>query len=200
MAMRWKRPSNRLTREIARKGYAFTQARPSGERNAAAQTVAIRFVIDEGPRVYIERINIRGNTHTRDYVIRREFEIGEGDAYNRVLIDRAERRLNGLGYFKKVHISNEPGSAPDRVIVNRRRRGSADRQLRRVGRLLDDGRLHRRGLGLGEQLHGTRPGRAPLRAGRTTRSRRDVQLHRAVFHGSAHLRWVRLLRQEVGRV
>ena len=117
MAMPLKRLVESLTREIARKGYAFTQARPRGERNAAAQTVAIRFVIDEGPRVYIERINIRGNTHTRDYVIRREFEIGEGDAYNRVLIERAERRLNGLGYFKKVHISNEPGSAPDRVIV-----------------------------------------------------------------------------------
>jgi outer membrane protein insertion porin family len=107
-----------LTREIAKKGYAFTQARPRGERNQAAQTVAIRFVIDEGPRVYIERINIRGNTRTRDYVIRREFEIGEGDAYNRVLIDRAERRLNGLGFFKKVRITNEPGSAPDRVVVN----------------------------------------------------------------------------------
>jgi outer membrane protein insertion porin family len=106
-----------LTREIAKKGYAFTQARPRGQRDPATQTVAIRFVIDEGPRVYIERINIRGNTHTRDYVIRREFEIGEGDAYNRVLIERAERRLNGLGYFKKVHIANEPGSAPDRVIV-----------------------------------------------------------------------------------
>lgn len=107
-----------LTREIAKKGYAFSQARPRGERNPAAQTVGIRFVIDEGPRVYIERINIRGNTRTRDYVIRREFEIGEGDAYNRVLIDRAERRLNGLGFFKKVRITNEPGSSSDRVLVN----------------------------------------------------------------------------------
>jgi len=107
-----------LTREIARKGYAFTQARPRGERNPADQTVAIQFLLEEGPRVYIERINIRGNTRTRDYVIRREFDIGEGDAYNRVLIDRAERRLNGLGYFKRVKITNEPGSAPDRVILN----------------------------------------------------------------------------------
>jgi len=107
-----------LTREIARKGYAFTQARPRGQRDAAARTVSIRFVLDEGPRVYIERINVRGNTRTRDYVIRREFDIGEGDAYNRVLIDRAERRLNGLGYFKKVKITNEPGSSPDRVILN----------------------------------------------------------------------------------
>lgn len=106
-----------LTREIAKKGYAFSQARPRGERNPAAQTVAIRFVIDEGPRVYIERINIRGNTRTRDYVIRREFEIGEGDAYNRVLIDRAERRLNGLGFFKKVRVTNEPGSSDRKSVV-----------------------------------------------------------------------------------
>ncbi|GLI93792.1 outer membrane protein assembly factor BamA [Methylocystis echinoides] len=107
-----------LTRQAAKKGYAFTQARPRGERNPAAQTVSIHFVLDEGPRVYIERINIHGNTRTRDYVIRREFDLGEGDAYNRVLIDRAERRLNGLGYFKKVKITNEPGSSPDRVIIN----------------------------------------------------------------------------------
>jgi outer membrane protein insertion porin family len=107
-----------LTREAARKGYAFTQARPRGERDQAAQTVSIHFVLDEGPRVYIERINIHGNNRTRDYVIRREFDLGEGDAYNRVLVDRAERRLNGLGFFKKVKITNEPGSAPDRVILN----------------------------------------------------------------------------------
>lgn len=107
-----------LTKALARRGYAFAQVRPRGNRNAAAQTVSIDFVIDEGPRVYVERINVRGNTRTRDYVVRREFEIGEGDAYNRVLIDRAERRLNNLGYFKKVRITNEPGSAPDRVVIN----------------------------------------------------------------------------------
>ena len=106
-----------LTKQVARRGYAFSQVRPRGDRNPAAQTVTVNFVIDEGPRVYVERITIRGNTRTRDYVVRREFEIGEGDAYNRVLIDRAERRLNGLGYFKKVRITNEPGSAPDRVVV-----------------------------------------------------------------------------------
>jgi outer membrane protein insertion porin family len=106
-----------LTKEIARRGYAFSQVRPRGDRDPTTQTVSIVFVIEEGPRVYIEQIVIRGNTRTRDYVIRREFEIGEGDAYNRVMIDRAERRLNNLGFFSKVKITNEPGSAPDRVIV-----------------------------------------------------------------------------------
>ncbi|MDX7952001.1 outer membrane protein assembly factor BamA [Lichenihabitans sp. Uapishka_5] len=107
-----------LTRETGRLGYAFAQVRPRGDRDAANHSVSIQYVIDEGPRVYIERINIRGNTRTRDYVIRREFDVGEGDPYNKVLIDRAERRLNALGFFKKVRITNEPGSAPDRVVIN----------------------------------------------------------------------------------
>ena len=106
-----------LTKELGKRGYPFTQVHPRGDRDSATRSVNIAFVLDEGPRVYIERIDVRGNTRTRDYVIRREFEIGEGDAYNKVLIDRAERRLNNLGYFKKVKITNEPGSAPDRVIV-----------------------------------------------------------------------------------
>jgi outer membrane protein insertion porin family len=106
-----------LTREVSRKGYAFSAARPRGERDPAAQTIALSFVVEEGPRVYVERIAVRGNTRTRDYVIRREFDLGEGDAYNRVLVDRAERRLNNLGFFKRVRITNEPGSAPDRVVV-----------------------------------------------------------------------------------
>jgi outer membrane protein insertion porin family len=91
---------------------------PRGERNDAARLINIVYLIEEGPRAYIERINIRGNTRTRDYVIRREFDIAEGDAFNKVLIDRAERRLKNLNYFKNVKITNEPGSAPDRVVVN----------------------------------------------------------------------------------
>jgi outer membrane protein insertion porin family len=106
-----------LTKEVGKHGYPFTQVRPRGDRDPATRTVTIAFVLEDGPRVYIERIDVRGNTRTRDYVIRREFEVGEGDAYNRVLIDRAERRLNNLGYFKKVKITNEPGSTADRVIV-----------------------------------------------------------------------------------
>src|SRR3981081_2587886 len=69
-------------------------------------------------KVHAERITIRGNSRTRKYVIRREFDIAEGDAYNTVLIDRAERRLKNLGYFKAVKITNEPGSAPDHIVVN----------------------------------------------------------------------------------
>ncbi|MCG2628477.1 outer membrane protein assembly factor BamA [Bradyrhizobium sp. WYCCWR 13023] len=103
--------------EASRRGYAFAVVRPAGDRNFDAHTVAVVFNIDEGPRTYIERINIRGNTRTRDYVIRREFDISEGDAYNRALVDRAERRLKNLDYFKTVKITTEPGSSSDRVVL-----------------------------------------------------------------------------------
>ena len=103
--------------EASRRGFAFAVVRPGGDRNFEAHTVNVVFNIDEGPRTYIERINLRGNTRTRDYVIRREFDISEGDAYNRALVDRAERRLKNLDYFKSVKITTEPGSSSDRVIL-----------------------------------------------------------------------------------
>ncbi len=106
-----------ITRELATRGYAFADVRPHGERNNANHTIALAFTIDEAPRVYVERIDIVGNTRTRDYVIRREFDIGEGDPYNHAMIEAGERRLNNLGFFKSVHISSRPGSTPDRVIV-----------------------------------------------------------------------------------
>ncbi|HEY3679557.1 MAG TPA: outer membrane protein assembly factor BamA [Bradyrhizobium sp.] len=104
--------------EAARRGYAFAVVKPRGDRNFDNHTVSITFAIDEGPRVYIERINIHGNTRTRDYVIRREFDISEGDAYNRALVDRTERRLKNLDFFKTVKITTEPGSSSDRVVLN----------------------------------------------------------------------------------
>jgi outer membrane protein insertion porin family len=107
-----------LSVEVAKRGYAFANIRPRAERDFNGRVINVAFVIEEGPRAYIERLNIRGNIRTRDSVIRREFDLGEGDAYNRALIDRAERRLKNLQYFKTVKITNEPGSAPDRVVVN----------------------------------------------------------------------------------
>jgi outer membrane protein insertion porin family len=87
-------------------------------RNAAATRIGVSFTIDQGPRTYVERIEIHGNTRTRGYVIRREFDISEGDAYNKALIDRAERRLKNLNYFKTVKISTKPGSVQDRVVLD----------------------------------------------------------------------------------
>jgi outer membrane protein insertion porin family len=107
-----------MTIEVSKRGYAFASVRPRGDRDVQALRVNLTFVVEEGPRAYIERINIRGNERTRDYVIRREFDLAEGDAYNRALIDRAERRLKNLNFFKTVKITTEPGSAPDRVVLN----------------------------------------------------------------------------------
>ncbi|MHA1553141.1 MAG: outer membrane protein assembly factor BamA, partial [Alphaproteobacteria bacterium] len=106
-----------LTIELARRGFVFAQVRPRGDRNYIDNIIDITYVIDEGPRAYVERIVIRGNSKTRDFVIRREFELSEGDAYNRVLIDKAERKLRNLDFFEFVNITTEPGSSPDRVIV-----------------------------------------------------------------------------------
>jgi outer membrane protein insertion porin family len=107
-----------ITIELANRGYAFPQVRPRGDRDFQGRLINVIYVIDEGARVYVERINIRSNSRTREYVVRREFDILEGDPYNRVMVDRAERRLKNLGYFKTVKVTNEPGSAPDRIILN----------------------------------------------------------------------------------
>jgi outer membrane protein insertion porin family len=110
--------SEALALEMAKLGYPFAQGVPHSVRHAEAGRIDVSFVIDEGARTYIERIEIHGNTRTRDYVIRREFDIAEGDAYNKALIDRAERRLKNLNYFKSVKITTHPGSASDRVVLD----------------------------------------------------------------------------------
>jgi outer membrane protein insertion porin family len=107
-----------LAVELAKLGFPFAQALPRTTRNAAARRIDVVFTIDQGPRTYVERIEIHGNTRTRDYVIRREFDIAEGDAYNKALIDRAERRLKNLNYFKTIKLSSKPGSVPDRVVLD----------------------------------------------------------------------------------
>lgn len=107
-----------LTIAMASKGYAFAQVRPRGDRNYEDRTINVTYLIDEGPRVYVERINVIGNDRTRDYVVRREFDLAEGDAYNRVLVQKAERRLRNLGYFTNVSIKPARGSRPDRVVLN----------------------------------------------------------------------------------
>ncbi len=107
-----------MSRELARRGYAFSDVRPHGDRNNTDHTIALAFTVDDAPKVYVERIDIQGNTRTRDFVIRREFDIGEGDPYNHSLVERGERRLNGLDFFKSVHVSTRPGSSSDRIIIS----------------------------------------------------------------------------------
>jgi outer membrane protein insertion porin family len=111
-----------LTMDLAKSGQPFASVLPRPERVPPAVPmgtgiVNLVYTIDEGKRLYVERIEIHGNTKTHDDVIRREFDFGEGDGYNRALIDRAERRLKALGYFKTVTFTTQPGSAPDRVVL-----------------------------------------------------------------------------------
>ncbi len=106
-----------LTEKVAGSGYAFAQVTPRGDRNFENHTISVVYTIDQGAKAYIERIEIRGNDRTRDYVIRREFDVSEGDAFNQVLIQRAKKRLEALDYFQKVDISTVPGSQPDQVVL-----------------------------------------------------------------------------------
>jgi outer membrane protein insertion porin family len=104
--------------ELAKLGYPFAHVVPRTTRDPTARRIDVALEIDQGARSYVERIDIHGNNRTRGYVIRREFDIAEGDAYNKGLIDRAERRLKNLNYFKTVKITAKPGSVPDRVILD----------------------------------------------------------------------------------
>ena len=107
-----------ITIEVSKLGFAFAEVRPRFERNYEEQTIDVTYVVEEGPRVYIDRINIVGNNRTREYVIRRELDLAEGDAFNRILLDASKRRLDNLDYFRSVNLTTERGSAPDRIIIN----------------------------------------------------------------------------------
>lgn len=107
-----------MTKELGDHGYAFVDIQPRLERNTEKKTVTLTYDIKPGPRVYVERINITGNVRTLDDVIRREFRLAEGDPYNTAKLQRSEQRLNNLGFFEKVNVKNDPGSAPDKTVVN----------------------------------------------------------------------------------
>ncbi len=106
-----------LTNAAGTKGYAFAEVRPRIARDRVKRTVDLAFDIVQGPRVYIEKIDITGNARTLDKVVRREFRLTEGDAFNRVMVDRSRTRIRGLGFFKEVDIRNTAGSQPDRTNI-----------------------------------------------------------------------------------
>lgn len=108
----------KLTTAISQQGFAFARVRPQATPDPVSRKISLNYVIEEGPRVYIERINISGNTRTKDYVIRREFKVAEGDAYNPMMVDQAKKRLTNLGLFKGVEVKRRPGSSQDRVVLD----------------------------------------------------------------------------------
>ena len=106
-----------LVDEVGTYGFAFVDVQPRPTTLREEQKVDLVFLVDEGPRIYVERIDIEGNLRTLDKVIRREFGIVEGDAFNTSKIARATRRVRNLGYFKTVDVSDEQGSSPDQAKV-----------------------------------------------------------------------------------
>lgn len=116
-ATRVEKSVEHITVEVASRGYAFARVRPRVDRDPVARVINLTYVIEEGPRVYIERIDIVGNTRTLDEVIRREFRLAEGDAYNRLLVENARKRLVALRFFKSVKVTPSPGSARDRIVL-----------------------------------------------------------------------------------
>jgi outer membrane protein insertion porin family len=118
-----------LTTELGRLGYAFVEVRPEVEKNRDKRTIDVTFVIGESPRVYVERIDVVGNVRTLDKVIRREFRLVEGDAFNAAKLRRTKTRVRGLNFFDKVEITENKGSAPDKVVL------TAEVQERSTGEL-----------------------------------------------------------------
>ena len=107
-----------LTDALGTRGFAFVDVRPQIKRDEKNHTVNVVFEISDGPKVYVERVEIVGNVRTLDRVIRREFALVEGDAFNTAKIRRTQQRLKDLNYFEKAEVKNVPSeSAPDRTIV-----------------------------------------------------------------------------------
>ena len=106
-----------LTEALGNRGYAFVDIQPRVKRNADNRTIDVTFEIKEGPRVYVERIDITGNVRTLDKVIRREFRLVEGDAFNTSRLQRSEQRIKNLGFFKKTDVTTNPGSSPDKTVT-----------------------------------------------------------------------------------
>ncbi len=106
-----------MTIRLGNLGYAFVDIQPQVERNRDERLVKLTFEIKEGPKVYVERIDITGNVRTLDKVVRREFRLVEGDAFNAAKLQRSRQRIRGLGFFKKAEISNVAGSSPDKTVI-----------------------------------------------------------------------------------
>jgi outer membrane protein insertion porin family len=107
----------KLTLEASNQGFVFAKVDPKIDHNSDGKTLNITYNISEGPRTYIERIDIIGNDRTHDEVIRRELRLFEGDAYNRTLVERARRRLTALDFFESIDFREQDGSAPDKIVL-----------------------------------------------------------------------------------
>jgi outer membrane protein insertion porin family len=150
------RAADAIEEFIHNRGYAFVEVKPKIKKNSDTHIIEILFEVGEGPRVFIERIDINGNTRTKDRVIRREFRLAEGDAFNAELLRKTRTRLTDLGYFNGVEVTTTPGSAPDKAIITTRVSEKATGSLSfgggystDAGALLDVGLSERNMVGTG---------------------------------------------------
>ena len=168
------RTIERLTLAVSEQGFAFARVRPRAAREPGTRAINVTYVIDQGPRIYIERINIIGNLRTLDYVVRREFRLAEGDAYNPLMVDKAKKRLQALGFFKarghQAAAGNGAGPRRPRCRAGRAVDGRA--VLRR--RLLDQRRRDRRRQHHRAQPAGQGSVPAPRLAGSAERMQIDL--------------------------
>ncbi|MBM3618597.1 MAG: outer membrane protein assembly factor BamA, partial [Alphaproteobacteria bacterium] len=109
---------DKMVTNLGDQGFAFVEVSPEVDRDVNNSLINLTFRINEGPRVYVERININGNVRTLDEVVRREFRLAEGDAYNTSKLRRSEQRINNLGYFENVKVEEKRGSAPDKIVLD----------------------------------------------------------------------------------
>jgi outer membrane protein insertion porin family len=145
-----------MEQDVHNRGYAFVDVKPNIVRHPGEHVIDLVFEVGEGPRVYVERIDINGNTRTKDKVIRREFRLAEGDAYNSEAVRRSRQRLQDLNYFNNVTIETSPGSAPDKAILTTNVEEKATGELTLgggystdAGALLDIGLSERNLIGTG---------------------------------------------------
>ncbi len=158
------RTADLIEEQVHTKGFAFVEVKPRVDRDSEKHIITLTFDVGEGPRVYVERIDIDGNTRTKDKVIRREFQLAEGDPYNAEAIRRTKSRLTDLGYFQNVDIQTTPGSAPDKAILTTTIAEKATGELSfgggystDSGALLDIGLSERNivGTGIAANINGT---------------------------------------------
>ncbi len=148
-----------LTDVVGTLGYAFVDIRPQVKRLKKDRVIDITFRVREGPRVFVERIDITGNVRTIDPVIRREMTLVEGDAFNASKMRRARKRIRNLGFFERVDVKNVPGSKPDKTVLQVKVRERSTGEISfgagfssSVGLLGDIGIRERNLLGRGQDL------------------------------------------------
>ncbi len=148
-----------LTDVVGTLGYAFVDIRPKVKRTKEKRTIDVTFNVREGPRVFVERIDITGNLRTIDPVIRREMTLVEGDAFNASKMRRARKRIRNLGFFEKVEVKNVAGSKPDKTVLQVKVRERSTGEITfgagfssAVGILGDVGIRERNLLGKGQDL------------------------------------------------